>query len=117
VVARSLKDDGTVGSTKSDRFRRVEIGPELAARWATTSPDGWRRPRRRATARCCSSRRSAQRGGQGAGWSSRASWARSTGHRLARWHKEALQDAGLRDMPLHALRHTASAAWLSTGRR
>ena len=32
------------------------------------------------------------------------------------WHKEALRDAGLRDMPLHALRHTASAAWLSTGR-
>jgi integrase len=31
VVARSLKDDGTIGSTKSDRFRRVEIGPDLAA--------------------------------------------------------------------------------------
>jgi integrase len=29
VVARSRKDDGTVGSTKSDRFRRVEIGPNL----------------------------------------------------------------------------------------
>jgi integrase len=25
------------------------------------------------------------------------------------WHKDALQDAGLRDMPLHALRHTAAA--------
>src|SRR4051812_26727535 len=32
------------------------------------------------------------------------------------WHKQALQDAGVRDMPLHALRHTAPAAWLSTGR-
>jgi hypothetical protein len=32
------------------------------------------------------------------------------------WHKEALRDAGLRVIPLHALRHTASAAWLSTGR-
>jgi len=32
------------------------------------------------------------------------------------WHKEALRDAGLRDMPLHSLRHTAAAAWLSTGR-
>jgi hypothetical protein len=26
------------------------------------------------------------------------------------WHKAALQDAGLRDMPLHARRHTAAAA-------
>jgi integrase len=31
IVARSLKDDGTIGSTKNDRFRRVEIGPDLAA--------------------------------------------------------------------------------------
>ena len=32
------------------------------------------------------------------------------------WHKAALQDAGLRDMPLHSLRHTAAAAWLTTGK-
>lgn len=32
------------------------------------------------------------------------------------WHKQTLRDAGLRDVPLHALRHTAAAAWLSTGR-
>jgi len=31
------------------------------------------------------------------------------------WHKAALQDAALRDMPLHALRHTAAAAWLAAG--
>jgi integrase len=31
------------------------------------------------------------------------------------WHKQALQDAALRDMPLHALRHTAAAAWLAAG--
>jgi integrase len=31
------------------------------------------------------------------------------------WHKAALKDAGLRDMPLHALRHTAAAAWLISG--
>jgi HEPN domain-containing protein len=30
------------------------------------------------------------------------------------WHKHALQNATLRDMPLHALRHTA-AAWLAAG--
>jgi len=38
--------------------------------------------------------------------------ARNTVHR---WHEAALQDAGLRDMPLHCLRHTAAAAWLATG--
>lgn len=32
------------------------------------------------------------------------------------WHEAALSDAGLRDMPLHGLRHTAAAAWLGTGR-
>ena len=31
------------------------------------------------------------------------------------WHEQALQDAGLRDMPLHCTRHTAAAAWLATG--
>ena len=31
------------------------------------------------------------------------------------WHEAALVDAGLRVMPLHALRHTAAAAWLATG--
>lgn len=32
------------------------------------------------------------------------------------WHEQALEDAGLTDIPLHALRHTAAAAWLGTGR-
>src|SRR3954452_9804921 len=32
------------------------------------------------------------------------------------WHEQALTDAGLDDLPLHGLRHTAAAAWLSTGR-
>ena len=32
------------------------------------------------------------------------------------WHEQALQDAGLADLPLHGLRHTAAAAWLGTGR-
>jgi hypothetical protein len=31
------------------------------------------------------------------------------------WHEATLQDAGLRDMPLHALRHTAAASWLVSG--
>jgi integrase len=32
------------------------------------------------------------------------------------WHEQALEDAGLADLPLHGLRHTAAAAWLGTGR-
>jgi integrase len=31
------------------------------------------------------------------------------------WHEAALQRAELRDMPLHSLRHTAAATWLTTG--
>ena len=31
------------------------------------------------------------------------------------WHKAALRDGELREMPLHALRHTAAAAWLAAG--
>ena len=31
------------------------------------------------------------------------------------WHRQALEDAALPDMPLHALRHTAAAAWLAAG--
>jgi integrase len=31
------------------------------------------------------------------------------------WHERALTGAGMRDLPLHALRHTAAATWLSTG--
>jgi hypothetical protein len=31
------------------------------------------------------------------------------------WHEQALQDAGLRDMPLRCTRHIAAAAWLATG--
>ncbi len=31
------------------------------------------------------------------------------------WHHHTLATAGLRAMPLHALRHTAAASWLTTG--
>lgn len=30
------------------------------------------------------------------------------------WHEWALEDAGLRDMPLHSLRHTTATLWLAT---
>jgi integrase len=117
IVARSLKDDGSVGSTKSDRFRRVEIGPDLAAiladhaarRMEQTNDAGHRallfvtpvRERKRDKGR----------------WSSKGQHDAIDRGTVSRgWHKQALHDAGLRDMPLHALRHTASAAWLCTGR-
>src|SRR3954452_22033598 len=129
IVARSLKDDGTVGSTKSDRFRRVEIGPQLAAMLAdhaarrmeqtagvgatpppSSAPGGGAPPA--SSSRPCGRDR-ADKGR----WSSRGELGPIDRGPVSRgWHKQALQDAGLRDMPLHALRHTASAAWLSTGR-
>jgi integrase len=31
------------------------------------------------------------------------------------WREQALQDARVADMPLHCTRHTAAAAWLTTG--
>lgn len=117
IVARSFKDDGSVGSTKSDRFRRVEIGPrlcdvlaDLAAMrmeqtadvghqaWLFVMPVRWaKRDRGR--------------------WNSAGEPGPISRNTVSReWHKEALRDAGMRDMPLHSLRHTASAAWLSTGR-
>jgi integrase len=115
IVHRSRKRDG-VGSTKSDRFRSVEIGQGLAqtlrdhvaARGETSASEAAQdhvfvmptRVRKRDLGRWHR---------QGAG----EPMDRTTVSRD--WHKSALQDAGLRDMPLHALRHTAAAAWLSAG--
>jgi len=117
IVARSLKDDGTVGSTKSDRFRRVEIGPQLAAMLADHAAR-----RMEQTARAGHDARLfvapvRTRPGDKGRWSSKGELGPIDRGTVSRgWHEEALRDAGLRDMPLHALRHTASAAWLSTGR-
>jgi integrase len=118
VVARSFKDGGKVGSTKSDRFRAVDIGPRLMTRLIdhvdqrrAESPDkGGRalvfvmpvRVRKRDRGRYAT---------HPLGVLGRID--RNTVSRD--WHKDALTDAGLRDMPLHALRHTAAAAWLATG--
>ena len=116
VVYRSRKRGETVGSTKSDRFRSVEIGPALSralrdhlARRAEMA-SGYHgkahvfvmpvRERKRDRGRW-----------QGGGDSQPMD--RTTVSRD--WHKHALQDAALRDMPLHALRHTAAAAWLAAG--
>jgi integrase len=115
VVYRSRKGSA-VGSTKSDRFRSVEIGPGLSsvlrdqvARGAeAAAADGAR------VALFTMPIRTVKRS-QGR-WESvgvRRPLDRNTVSRD--WHKDALQDAALRDMPLHALRHTAAAAWLAAG--
>lgn len=114
VVHRSRKHGG-IGSTKSNRFRSVEIGPRLAgvlrdvvALRGELSADGpghllFTMPVR-------SVKRSGGR------WASAGVGGPVDRNTVSRdWHKQALQDAALRDMPLHALRHTAAAAWLAVG--
>ena len=116
VVYRSQKGARKVGSTKSDRFRAVEIGESLAG-----------------VLRDQVVRRAEETAGDTGGAllftmpvrtfkRSQGRWAgRGDGEAMDRttvsreWHKAALQDAALRDMPLHALRHTAAAAWLAGG--
>ncbi len=113
TIAGALKQDGTIGSTKSRRPRAIEIGPALTHRLQNhlserqhTHPEAddasplfiAPRPTRREHA------------------------ARTTGSQtlpppdrwtVGKWHAHALQDAALRHMPLHSLRHTAAAAWLA----
>ena len=105
---RARGADGTV-PTKGKRFRSVQIGPRLiatlrdlrASRAAAGQPDGgW-------LFLCPSPIR-----GRYAGRTEPVPPSRKTAHD---WHEWALEDAGLRDMPLHALRHTAATAWLATG--
>ena len=115
VVYRSRKKD-SVGSTKPDRFRSVEVGPRLAhvlrdqldQRAELGSGNGqasfvFVMPIRRT------------RRGNGR-WPSVDPFQPMDRTTVSRdWHKQALEDAALRDMPLHALRHTAAAAWLAAG--
>jgi integrase len=110
IVYRSRKRDG-LGSTKSDRFRSVEIGPglsgvlrDLAAIRAEIETEFlFVMPVR--------DRRFAQGSWESTG--PERPFDRTTVSRD--WHKHALQDAALRDMRLHALRHTAAASWLAAG--
>ena len=92
--------------TKGKRFRSVQIGPRLAVVLTElrddrrAGPDDW-------LFLCPPPRR-----GRYAGRTRPMPPNRRTVHD---WHEAALVDAGQRDMPLHALRHTAAAAWLATG--
>jgi integrase len=104
------------GSTKGDKFRSVEIGPglsrtlqdQLARRAEMASGDQQNAPVFVMPVRA----RKVDRGR----WASTGDpepFNRNTVS--SEWHKIALQDAALRDMPLHSLRHTAAAAWLAGG--
>jgi integrase len=113
VVYRSAKR-GSVGSTKSDRFRAVEIGrglvgvlrDHLAARDAD-------RLTRDVLLFTMPARTRKREPGRWAGHGDGDVMDRTTVSRD--WHKATLRDAGLQDMPLHALRHTAAASWLAAG--
>jgi integrase len=115
VVYRSAKRDA-VGSTKSDRFRPVEIGPglstllraHLSARRVAQAADHAGAP-----VFAMPSRTRKRENGR---WQERGDGGPMDRSTVSRdWHKTALRDAGLRDMPLHALRHTAAASWLAAG--
>jgi integrase len=115
IVYRSRKRD-SIGSTKSDRFRSVEIAQGLAAvlrdHLARRSEmiDG-----DQANASVFVMPLRTRKHDQGR-WDGRGDGEPMDRNTISRdWHKTALQDAGLRDMPLHALRHTAAASWLAAG--
>ena len=113
IVYRSHKKDGT-GSTKSDRFRSVEIGPVSAPPFGTSWPGEPRWPPATSPMRfsfVMPVRTVKRSNGRWEGAGAGLPFDRTTVSRD--WHKQALQDAALRDMPLHALRHTAAAAWLA----
>jgi integrase len=109
-VVRIYRQQGRRGDasqpTKGKRFRAVQIGPRLAGVLTElredrrAGPDDW-------LFLCPPPRR-----GRYAGRTEPTPPNRRTVHD---WHEAALVDAGQRDMPLHALRHTAAAAWLATG--
>jgi integrase len=116
VIARAVKPDGTVGSTKSRRTRSVEIGPELGSLLV-----GYLAERQRnhpdASAADCLFIRPVQKLTPHASRSTDARMLLPRGRRTVSTesHAHALKDGGLRHMPLHSLRHTAAAAWLAAG--
>jgi integrase len=116
VVYRSRKKGNKIGSTKSDRFDPVEIGPGLSR---TLREQVARRRRMEGGDRIDAPlfvmpvRTHKHDHGRWEGSGAGETLDRNTVS--SAWHKAALQDASLRDMPLHALRHTAAAAWLAGG--
>jgi integrase len=113
-VYRSAKRDGA--ATKGKRFRSVQVGPglletlgDLRARQAEALAADL------TTALVFTMPARIRKRDRGRWRSSGAFGPLDRNTVSGSWHKEALAEAGLRDMPLHALRHTAAAAWLLTG--
>lgn len=112
----SGKRKTVAGSTKSDKFRRVEVGPRQSQMlrshlaWRASQPGGDAPKALVFVMPIRTAKRSKGR------WEGAGAWGPMDRNTVSRdWHKAALQDAALRDMPLHALRHTAAAAWLASG--
>jgi integrase len=116
LVARTIRLDGTFGSTKSRRPRSVEIGPTLAQLLKAYLAERQRKhPGASADAPLFIT---PSRGHPRHGYPrKRTRELLAPGRRIVseEWHPHALEDAGLRHMPLHSLRHTAAAAWLAAG--
>ena len=93
-------------ATKGKRFRAVQVGPRMLAALKGHRSDGNHQAADWLFV-CPSSTR-----GRYADRNSSEPPHRKTVHQ---WHEDTLADANLRDMPLHALRHTAAAAWLASG--
>ncbi len=113
VVQRSRKQRA-VGSTKPDRSRSVEIGKRLAAVLGDhLARHGEMSRRAQDDAHVFVTPQRTHKREPGRWQDAGRPIDRNTVSRS--WHKAALREAGLRDMPLHALRHTAAAAWLAAG--
>jgi integrase len=112
VVYRSRKRDG-VGSTKSDRFRPVEIGRGLSRHLQTHLAERSERAGREGLVFLMPARSRKRELGRWHGRGDGEAMDRTTVSRD--WHKHTLEDSALRDMPLHALRHTSAASWLAAG--
>ena len=108
-ISRQLARSGSSTTpTKGKRFRSVQLGPRLVATLRSLRQErhrsgqadgGWLflcpRPRR-------------------GRYSSRTEPVPPNRRTVHDWHEWALEDAGIRDMPLHSLRHTAATLWLAT---
>jgi integrase len=120
VVYRSRKRSATgktvSGSTKGDKFHPIEIGPDLSrtlqnqVAYRATMPHG---DQPTAPLFVMPTRVHKRDRGRWASTGTPEPIDRCTVS--SDWHKAALQDAGIRNMELHALRHTAAAAWLAAG--
>lgn len=114
-VYRSAKRGGT-GSTKGKRFRPVRVGPDLMRVLHNHLAGQTDRLAGEMSDRHVFVMPIRERKRDRGRWASKTAYEpmRRTTVSMS-WHKAALEDAGLRDMPLHALRHTAAASWLLSG--